>query len=223
VAEIIEQKRPRAFLLENVKHLRNHDAGNTFRIIEGTLKELGYTIFYDVLDAIHYVPQHRERFFIVGFDKKIFGEYPKFSFPRPPKKESPKLGSILEKKVGSNYILSDKLWQYLQDYAEKHRRKGNGFGYGLFGPNDTARTLSARYFKDGSEILIKLPKSNPRRLTPSECARLMGFPQNFKIPVSDTQAYRQFGNSVVVPLVAAVARQLVKPLKSVLQTIKSAA
>lgn len=216
IAEIIEAKRPKAFLLENVKNLKNHDKGNTFRIIEGTLRELDYAIFTDIIDAIHYVPQHRERFFIVGFDKKIFGKGVKFEFPIPDKKKKPTMKEILEEKIENKYILSDKLWKYLQDYAKKHREKGNGFGYGLVDKNSTARTLSARYYKDGSEILIKLPKSNPRRLTPGECARIMGFNDDFKIPVSDTQAYKQFGNSVVVPVVSAVASEMIKTCKPIL-------
>lgn len=215
IAQIIEEKRPKVFLLENVKHLKNHDGGNTFKVIEGTLKELDYNVFYDTVDAASYVPQHRERFFIAGFDRKIFGDLPAFSFPKTPDREKPKLESILENDTDSKYVLSDKLWNYLQDYAEKHRKKGNGFGYGLVGPGDSARTLSARYYKDGSEILIKVPGSNPRRLTPRECARLMGFPDSFVIPVSDTQAYKQFGNSVVVPVVSAVASELVKRYNSI--------
>lgn len=211
IADILERKRPKAFLLENVKNLKNHDSGNTYRVIEGTLKKLGYHIFADVLDAVHYVPQHRERLFIIGFDQKVFSDAPSFHFPVPPKKKVV-LGNILQKKADKKYILSNHLWQYLQNYAEKHRQKGNGFGYGLFDRNDIARTLSARYYKDGSEILIKVPNSNPRRLTPKECARLMGFGDNFKIPVSDTQAYKQFGNSVAVPVVSAVAAKLVKVL-----------
>lgn len=208
IAEILEAKRPKAFLLENVKNLKSHDGGNTFRVIEGALKELGYHVFFDVIDAAHYVPQHRERLFIVGFDRKVFREIPDFTFPIPPKKKTT-LSSILEKKVDKKYILSDHLWQYLQDYAEKHRQKGNGFGYGLFDGSSVARTLSARYYKDGSEILIKVPNSNPRRLTPRECARLMGYDDSFKIPVSDTQAYKQFGNSVAIPVVSSVAKNLI--------------
>ena len=173
-------------MLENVKNLRGHDGGNTFSVIQGTLKQLGYHVFADIIDAAHYVPQHRERLFIVGFDSKVFREEPDFSFPVPPKKKVT-LSSVLEKKVARKYLLSDKLWQYLQDYAEKHKRKGNGFGFGLFEGKDVARTLSARYYKDGSEILIKVPNANPRRLTPRECARLMGYEDNFKIAVSDTQ------------------------------------
>ncbi len=221
IAEIIEAKKPKAFMLENVKNLKSHDGGNTFRVIEGTLKELGYHIFARVLDAAPYVPQHRERLFIVGFDKKIFRKEPEFEFPAPPKKK-PALSSILQRKVERKYILSDHLWKYLQDYAEKHRQKGNGFGYGLFEGKDIARTLSARYYKDGSEILIRVPDSNPRRLTPRECARLMGYDDDFKIPVSDTQAYKQFGNSVAVPVVSAVAKNLVNACLTFLADQKAA-
>ncbi|MDO8282874.1 MAG: DNA (cytosine-5-)-methyltransferase [Thermodesulfovibrionia bacterium] len=221
IAEILEKKRPKAFMLENVKNLKGHDGGNTYKIIEGTLKELGYKVFADIIDASCYVPQHRERLFIVGFDRKVFGDMPKFSFPDPVRKRIT-LSEILEKKVDPKYILSTKLWQYLQDYAEKHRLKGNGFGYGICDRKSVARTLSARYYKDGSEILIKIPNSNPRRLTPRECARLMGFDDSFKIPVSDTQAYRQFGNSVAVPVVSAVAGELVKTCSPFLSNGKPA-
>lgn len=213
IAEILEKKKPKAFMLENVKNLKSHDSGNTYRVIERILKELGYKVFVAVIDAVNYIPQHRERLFIVGFDKDVFGDDVEFSFPVHPGKKVT-LGTILEKKVDSKYVLSDKLWRYLQNYAEKHRQKGNGFGYGLFDKNAVARTLSARYYKDGSEILIKRENSNPRRLTPRECARLMGFKDNFKIPVSDTQAYKQFGNSVAVPVVSAVAESLVNMLLS---------
>lgn len=209
IAKILEKKMPKAFMLENVKNLKNHDKGNTFKIIEGTLKELGYNLFVTVIDAAGYVPQHRERLFIVGFNRAVFGDITEFKFPVTPT-EKPVLGQILESRVDAKYILSDKLWNYLQGYAEKHRLKGNGFGFGLFDKNSTTRTLSARYHKDGSEILIKIPKSNPRRLTPRECARLMGFDDSFRIPVSDTQAYRQFGNSVAVPVVSAVAEELIR-------------
>lgn len=221
IAEILEEKKPKAFMLENVKNLKSHDGGNTYRVIEGTLKELGYKVVAGVLDAVNYIPQHRERLFILGFNKDVFGDDVKFSFPVPPKKK-PTLGTVLEKKVDSKYVLSDKLWKYLQDYAEKHRKKGNGFGYGLFDKNAVARTLSARYYKDGSEILIRVPNSNPRRLTPRECARLMGFDDSFKIPVSDTQAYRQFGNSVAVPVVSVVAAEFVKACSPFLSGGKSA-
>jgi DNA (cytosine-5)-methyltransferase 1 len=219
IAEILEAKRPKAFMLENVKNLRSHDGGNTFRVIEGALAELDYHVFSEVIDAANYLPQHRERLFIVGFNSEVFKEAPEFKFPVSPKKKVT-LGSILDKKVDKKYILSDHLWKYLQDYAEKHRQKGNGFGYGLFDGSSVARTLSARYYKDGSEILIKVPNSNPRRLTPKECARLMGFDNKFKIPVSDTQAYKQFGNSVAVPVVSSVAAELVKTCSPFLKTEK---
>jgi len=153
------------------------------------------------------VPQHRERIFIVGFDRAVFGKEPDFEFPHVPKK-NPKLGSILEPEVNGKYVLSDHLWQYLQDYAEKHRKAGHGFGFGLVDAESVTRTLSARYYKDGSEILVDMPKGNPRRLTPKECCRLMGFPKSFKIPVSDTQAYKQFGNSVVVPVIKSIAKKM---------------
>lgn len=213
VAEIIKAKRPKMFLLENVKNLESHDSGNTFRVIKGTLEELDYSLCHRVLDARYYVPQHRERLFIVGFDKRRFKTPPEFEFPIPPKSE-PKLVSILQKKVDPRYILSNHLWNYLQNYAEKHRLKGNGFGFGLVDGKSTTRTLSARYYKDGSEILVKVPGSNPRRLTPRECARLQGFPETFNIPVSDTQAYKQFGNSVVVPVVSSVAAKMAAIHKS---------
>jgi len=209
IKEIIKAKQPKMFLLENVKNLKSHDKGRTFKVISETLKKLGYDIFEEVRDAKPYVPQHRERVFIVGFNKKFFKKKVKFEFPELPD-SAPKLKSILLKKYDKKYILTDHLWKYLQDYAEKHRLKGNGFGFGLVNRESVTRTLSARYHKDGSEILVELPKSNPRRLTPRECARLMGYPDSFKIPVSDTQAYRQFGNSVVVPVVTDIASEMIK-------------
>jgi len=215
IARIIKAKKPKAFLLENVKNLRSHDKGNTFRIIENTLKSLGYTVFSKVLNAKFYVPQHRERIFIVGFNKEHFAENILFDFPTPPEKDQ-QLESILEKRPDSKYILTDKLWSYLQRYAEKHRLQGNGFGFGLAKRNGIARTLSARYYKDGSEILIDRKDGNPRRLTPVECKRLMGFPEGFvikNIGVSETQLYKQFGNSVVVPVAEAVAKQIIAVLR----------
>ena len=222
VARILAEKRPAAFMLENVKNLERHDKGKTFAVIRHTLeKELGYHISYRVIDAKLYVPQHRERIFIVGFRDPVAFDWSELWSPEP---GFTRLSSILhpedgseaaelpftigaKAKVNQKYILTDHLWQYLQNYAAKHRAKGNGFGFGLVGPNDTSRTLSARYYKDGSEILISRgPNKNPRRLTPRECARLMGWPDTFVIPVSDTQAYRQFGNSVAVPVVSEVAR-----------------
>jgi DNA (cytosine-5)-methyltransferase 1 len=230
VQRILAHHQPKAFLLENVKNLVSHDKGRTFATIRHVLeKELGYTISYRVIDAKSWVPQHRERIFIAGF-KEDCG----FTFKDlvlPPAAKGPKLGTILHPqdgtealeapftlgnigRVSEKYTLTDHLWNYLQRYAEKHQAKGNGFGFGLFGPNDVARTLSARYYKDGSEILIKQEGRGPRRLTPRECARLMGFEEprgkDFKIPVSDTQAYRQFGNSVCVQAVKTVA-EFMKP------------
>lgn len=231
VARIIEAKQPRAFLLENVKNLVSHDKGRTFDVIRRTLtQELGYHIHYRIIDGAHFTPQHRERILIVGFREPVAFDFDAIPLPQ---KNSRKLGEILHRtdgsepqlpwdegrffdhtlnKVQDKYTLTDNLWRYLQNYAEKHRAKGNGFGFGLVGPNDVTRTLSARYYKDGSEILIYQGESkNPRRLTPRECARLMGFPDTFRIPVSDTRAYKQFGNSVVVAVMAHVAK-LMQPM-----------
>jgi DNA (cytosine-5)-methyltransferase 1 len=226
IARIIKDKRPRAFLLENVKNLRSHDRGRTFEVIMGTLRdELGYDVYARVIDAKHLVPQHRERIFIVGFREPVAWDWEALQLPEKgsrtmssvlhsrdrdePEHDSPK-GYTNGRGVNPKYILSDKLWNYLQQYALNHRAKGNGFGFGLVGPDDTARTLSARYYKDGSEILVRRNARNPRRLTPRECARLMGYPDSFRIPVSDTQAYKQFGNSVVPLLVEEIAR-VMKP------------
>ena len=206
ICRILKEKRPKAFMLENVKNLCSHDHGNTFRVITEALDELDYAIFYRVLDGQNYVPQHRERILIVGFDRKRYGNDIDFSFDLTPVEPKPVMKDILEKDVDDKYTLTDKLWSYLQNYAEKHKAAGNGFGYGIADPNGVARTLSARYYKDGSEILIAQVGKNPRRLTPRECARLQGFPDEFKIVVSDTQAYKQFGNSVVVPLMSNVAQ-----------------
>lgn len=230
VARIIKATKPRAFLLENVKNLQSHDSGKTFRTICGVLREeLGYDIHFKVLDGAHFVPQHRERILIAGFAQPVAFDW--HALPIPSRSER-RLAEILHRtdgtepllehdgnrffdhsrrRVDAKYTLTDHLWRYLQDYAAKHKAKGNGFGFGLVGAGDIARTLSARYYKDGSEILIDQGKrSNPRRLTPRECARLMGFPDSFKIPVSDTRAYKQFGNSVVVQAVAHAAK-LMKP------------
>lgn len=232
VARIIEAKRPAAFLLENVKNLKSHDKGRTFQVILRTLREeLGYHVEYAVLDGNGFVPQHRERMVIVGFrDKTTFS----FSDLAMPEKGSRKLSEILHPEDGSEkaeypfteghlatvnpkYILTDGLWRYLQGYAEKHRAKGNGFGYGLVDGDDVSRTLSARYYKDGSEILISRGDGvNPRRMTPRECARLMGYPESFKIVVSDTQAYKQFGNSVAIPMFTTVAKHMLPSLFQVL-------
>jgi len=230
VARIISAKKPKAFLLENVKNLVSHDKGNTFKVIQETLEnELKYKIYHKIIDGQHFVPQHRERIIILGFreepDRNPFDDL------ALPEKGSIRLSAILHPENGTEkaeqpytssdtaivngkYTLTPNLWEYLQKYAEKHRKAGNGFGFGLVGRDNVARTLSARYYKDGSEILINQGnKKRPRRLTPRECARLMGFDDSFKIPVSDTQAYRQFGNSVVVPMIAEVARVLVKNLR----------
>lgn len=227
LAKIIDVKRPRAFLLENVKNLMSHDRGRTFEVIRHTLEEeFGYEVHYRIINAAHFVPQNRERIFIVGFrDGPTEFSWDDLKLPEM----EHTLSSILHPQDGSEaveepytvgesasvnakYTLSEHLWQYLQDYAAKHRAAGNGFGFGLVGPDDRARTLSARYHKDGSEILVAQPGERPRRLTPRECARLMGFPDSHRIPVSDTQAYRQFGNSVVVPVIGEIARIMVPHL-----------
>jgi DNA (cytosine-5)-methyltransferase 1 len=228
VARIIATKRPKAFLLENVKNLLSHDGGNTFRVILQTLRdELGYDVHHRIIDGQHFTPQHRERIIIVGFREKTGFSWDGLQLPP----EGPRLSSILHRTDGTEpvlpwdddryfdhgrqtvqpkYTLTPKLWAYLQAYAEKHRAAGNGFGFGLVTPDSVARTLSARYYKDGSEILVlQGSRKRPRRLTPRECARLMGFPDTFRIPVSDTQAYRQFGNSVVVPVILEVSRIMV--------------
>ncbi len=209
LARIIDQHRSPAFLLENVKNLERHDSGRTFATIIRILEDrLGYRVFHKVISSTPWVPQKRERIFIVGFrDHSIGLDFDRLAVPEG---DGPTLGSILDRKVDPKYTLSEHMWTYLQGYREKHRKAGNGFGFSLFGPDDVARTMSARYFKDGSEILIAQKGDRPRRLTPRECARLMGFEKpgrtEWKIPVSDTQAYRQFGNAVVVPVVNAVAR-----------------
>ncbi|TWW01361.1 DNA (cytosine-5-)-methyltransferase [Chitinophaga pinensis] len=220
IARILKHKQPSAFMLENVKNLVSHDKGNTFKVIKNTLTELGYTIHFQVLDGKHYVPQHRERIIIVGFRDEQFKGKENFQFPKLPE-PSVKMRDILEEEIESKYTLSDKLWSYLQNYAAKHKAQGNGFGFGLTDLNGISRTISARYYKDGSEILIPQNGINPRRLTPRECARLQGFPDDFIIPVSDNQAYRQFGNSVTVPLIQAVGKQLVKTLLAINEPAES--
>jgi DNA (cytosine-5)-methyltransferase 1 len=207
-AQIIEHHRPAAFVLENVKNLRSHDGGGTYATIMNVLKnELGYHVQDRVISSEPWVPQKRQRIIIVGFRDKTEFSFDKLELPSA--ESGPKLGSILEQEVDPKYTLTQHLWNYLQEYKKKHQGKGNGFGYSLFGPNDVARTLSQRYYKDGSEILIDQPGNRPRRLTPLECARLMGFDRPGKPfvlkNVSDTQLYRQFGNAVVVPVVEFVA------------------
>jgi len=227
--EIIKITRPAAFVLENVKNLRSHDGGKTFAVIMSVLREeLGYDVYEKVIDGGHFTPQHRERIIIVGFARKTEFTWDDLVLPE---KSSHKLGDILhrtdgseavlphdgdkyfnhaEKKVHDKFTLTENLWTYLQNYANKHKAAGNGFGFGLVNPEGRTRTLSARYHKDGSEILVEQLGQRPRRLTPRECARLMGFEDSFVIPVSDTQAYRQFGNSVVMPVFQEVAR-IMKP------------
>ena len=229
VARILAVKRPKAFLLENVKNLISHDQGNTFRVIRETLeRELGYQVSVRVIDARSFVPQHRERILLVGFREPngfsldglaLAGLSSGANGPKLAKVLHPEDGSEAAEEpytcgvsgtVNAKYGLSQKLWSYLQGYAEKHRLAGNGFGFGLVDGTGVARTLSARYYKDGSEILVRRGEGlTPRRLTPRECCRLMGFPEAFRIPVSDTQAYQQFGNSVVVPVIRAVAAEMV--------------
>lgn len=211
LARIIEAKRPPVVFLENVKNLQAHDGGRTFKTIKSRLSELGYTTYHKIHDGAHWVPQHRERIFIVGFNKRNFGDSPGFAFADPPENR-PKLKDILEKRPAAKYTLTRHLWWYLQDYARRQKEKGNGFGFGIADPNGIARTLTARYHKDGSEILIRQKGKPPRRLTPRECARLMGFPKECKVVVSDTQAYRQFGNAVVVLAVEHAANGVVKKL-----------
>lgn len=211
ITRLIEERPepPPVLLLENVKNLLSHDSGNTFKVISASLVALGYNVSHHVVDAQRWVPQHRERTYIVGLHRDVFG-WTHFDFPEPPDLPRRTLGDVLEPSVADRYTLSERLWTYLQEYAQKHRAAGHGFGYGLVGPDDVTRTLSARYYKDGSEILVRQDLGRPRRLTPKECARLMGFPEWFDIPpdVSDTQAYKQFGNSVVVPVVAFLAQHL---------------
>ena len=236
VARIIATKRPKAFLLENVKNLMSHDKGNTFNVIIQTLRdELGYDVHYKIIDGQHFTPQHRERIIIVGFIEKTGFSWEDLKLPD----HGPRLESILHKTDGSEpilpwdenrffdhnktrvqpkYTLTPKLWDYLQAYAKKHKEAGNGFGFGMAYPDSITRTLSARYYKDGSEILVFQGKNKrPRRLTPRECARLMGFPDTFIIPVSDTQAYRQFGNSVVMPVLKEVARIMVPHVQALIE------
>ena len=211
LATIAEIKRPPIIVLENVKNLISHDQGRTWSVIKSTLEELKYRVFHKIIDASAWVPQHRERIFIVCFDKKIFGDEPPFAFPQNPTKRVPKFKEILDPSPDSRYTLSDHLWRYLQEYAKSHREKGNGFGYGLAEMDGISRTLSARYYKDGSEILIQQNRGkNPRRMTPREAARLMGFDDSLKIVVSDTQAYRQFGNALVPAVAEAVGKEIVK-------------
>ncbi|MGV3088702.1 DNA (cytosine-5-)-methyltransferase [Streptococcus suis] len=213
VARIIKAKRPKAFLLENVKNLKTHDKGRTYQTIISTLEELNYATFSVLFKAREFgCPQNRERIYIVGFDKNTINNFNQFEFPIPPTPET-KLASILQDSVPDKYTISDKLWEGHQRRKAQHKKNGNGFGYSLFTPESPyTNTLSARYYKDGSEILIEQIGKNPRKLTPREAARLQGFPEDFIIPVSDTQSYKQFGNSVCVPVINAIASQILKIL-----------
>lgn len=214
IEEIIRDHRPKAFFLENVKNLISHDKKNTFRVIKNKLEALNYSFDYRVLDGKHFVPQHRERIIMVGFDKKVFGKEIKFDFDKIKlPKANHQLKNILEKNPEPKYTLSNHLWNYLQEYAKKHKAKGNGFGFGLADINGITRTMSARYYKDGAEILIPQKNKPPRRLTVGEAARLQGFPKEFIFDeVSMNQGYKQFGNSVVVPLIEAVGAEIIKIL-----------
>lgn len=216
VEKIIEEKRPKVFFLENVKRLRTHDKGNTFRVIEEHIRTLDYTFDYAVLAARDFgVPQNRERIYMVGFDKRYFNLSDDFHFEFPASPKIPvKVGDILEQNVPDKYTLSDRLWAGTLRRKEEHIQKGNGFGYSMFNEDSPyTNTISARYYKDGSEALIEQKGKNPRKLTPRECARLQGFPESFKIVVSDNAAYKQFGNSVAVPVVKAIAQNIKKTLK----------
>jgi DNA (cytosine-5)-methyltransferase 1 len=213
IISIVEVKRPPVLFLENVKNLQSHDKGRTWTTIREALKEQDYTVYSEVIDAAGWVPQHRERIYIVCFDNRVFGQNPPFEFPKVPAGKTPKFRDILEGSPDKKYTLTHHLWNYLQEYAKRHREKGNGFGFGIADPDGVARTLSARYYKDGSEILIKQDGKTPRRLTPVECARLMGFPDDKRIVVSDTQAYRQFGNAVVPKVAKAVGEQIIATLR----------
>lgn len=241
VARIIAEKRPQAFVLENVKNLSRHDKGRTFDVIKSVLSnDLGYNISYRVIDSRAWVPQGRQRIVIVGLDKSTYGESKTFDFDlmKIPKM-NPRMDQVLHSEngkeyaeepytigklatVNNKYILTKHLWTYLKNYAAKHKKAGNGFGYGIVTSTDIARTLSARYYKDGSEILVSRGSRRiPRRLTPRECARIMGFPDDYVIPVSDTQAYKQFGNSVVVPMMTEVAVALHSQVKLSKRTKKN--
>jgi len=217
IERIISAKRPKAFLLENVKQLRGHDGGRTLSVIVEHLKALNYTVNYEILKAADFgLPQNRERIYIVGFNKEHFHINNDYSFKYPePTKIPTRLGNILESGVDERYTISDRLYAGHLRRKKEHKEKGNGFGFTVFTTeSEYTNTISARYYKDGSEVLIEQNGKNPRKLTPRECARLQGFPEDFIIPVSDTQAYKQFGNSVAVPVIRAIAKQMLKEMES---------
>lgn len=209
IARIVKHHKPKVVFLENVRNLAGHDKGNTLKVIIGTLEELGYKVFHQILNAKDFgVPQNRARIYIVAFKDNV-----NFEFPKPPMLKT-KVWDILDKEVDDKYTISDRLWAGHQRRKKEHIEKGNGFGYSLFDENsEYTSTISARYYKDGSEILIKQEGKNPRKLTPKEASRLQGFSENFVIPVSDTQAYKQFGNSVAVPVIKALSKQIMETLK----------
>ena len=214
VARILREKRPAAFFLENVRNLKSHDHGRTFKVIMNTLKSLNYSVQYALFKARDFgAPQNRERIYIVGFNRDKVRNPEQFKFPIPPKPKT-RVGDILENKVDEKYTISDKLWTGHQRRKHENKLKGKGFGYSLINADTPyTRTLSARYYKDGSEILIEQKGKNPRKLTPREASRLQGFPENFIIPVSDTQAYKEFGNSVCVLTIHAIAKKMVRFLE----------
>lgn len=222
IVNIVKIKRPQALFLENVKNLKTHDKGNTYKIITESLDKLNYWHETFIMNAQYFVPQKRERIYIIGLDKDKYSKEDFDSLVNRIKKQYKKqeknnhdIHDILEKDLTAQYTLSPKLWNFLQKHEEKHRLKGNGFGYGLIRKQDAlARTLTARYYKDGSEILIEQKENQPRKLTPRECARLMGYPDEFKIVVSNTQAYKQFGNSVVVPVLKLFSKQIMATLRN---------
>ena len=209
IARILKEKRPKAFMLENVKQLRGHDKGNTIRVILSVLDELNYYVpDPQILNGYHFgLPQNRERIIIVGFNKDYLPEnFKEFEYPVGQIDEKVCVGDVLEESVGERFTISDKLWEGHQARKRKHKKKGNGFGFALFNEDSKyTSTISARYYKDGSEALIEQSGKNPRMLTPRECARLQGFPDDFIIPVSNAQSYKQFGNSVCIPVIDAVA------------------
>lgn len=223
IAKIVKEKKPKVIFLENVKNLLSHDKGNTFKVICNTLFELGYHVHYFLINSQYFVPQRRERIYfvcirndIISKDEfKVIVDTINHKYELAKQNEPIRISSILEKNVDEKYTISNKLWDFLREHAKKHEKKGNGFGYGLVDPTKdiNTRTITARYYKDGSEILIKQEGKNPRKLTPKECSRLMGFPDDYKILVSDTQAYKQFGNSVVVPVVKMIVETALDRLK----------
>ncbi|MBU0660931.1 DNA cytosine methyltransferase [Patescibacteria group bacterium] len=215
IEKIIAYHKPELVFLENVKGFKSHDKGNTFKIVKESLEKLDYHVFDKIFNAKDFgVPQNRERIYIIAFNKKKVKNYNEFVFPTPSYKKV-KLGDILEEKVDEKYTISDKLWAGHKRRKEAHKLKGNGFGYSLFDANSAyTSTMSARYYKDGSEILIRQKNKNPRKITPREASRLQGFPKDFVLTVSNVQCYKQFGNSVAVPVIRAIAKKIEKVLST---------